>query len=114
MRSEEKLYTQSQEDKIKNLKEEVSQSRDFYELARKKLKKDLDKRNDWSLKKGVNELMHAQEKLREDELALATETSEFRSTRDAVEKECRKLKESKKLNYSEPSAKSAQKNLAKE
>jgi hypothetical protein len=78
--------------KDKTLKQELKTSNERYESIRKQIKKDLARRNDFSLQKSAADLIKAVQKKNETSTELAMEKSDLLSTVEALDAEWKKVK----------------------
>jgi hypothetical protein len=91
-KDEENSYLDRKKEKIKGLKKELKASDEKYEAIRKSIRKDLAKRNDFTLQKNAAELLKAVQKKNETSTELAMEKSDLISTVEALDKEWKKVR----------------------
>ena len=94
-RDEECTYFENKKEKIRSLKNELELSEEKYSLIRKKMKKDLAKRNDFALQKDASDLLKAVQEMNETSSELSMEKSDLVSTTKALNSEWKKARSSR-------------------
>jgi hypothetical protein len=92
MKADEDAFVKNKNENIERLALAVKAGKRQYEMIRRRIKKDLSERKDWSLQKDARELLEAQESVRENELHLAEQKVELSTTMEATSKEWKKAK----------------------
>jgi len=91
-KTEECSYLEHKSGKIKSLKRQLKMHEEMYSQVRKKIRKDLAKKNDFSLQKDAADLLKAVQARNETSTELAMEKSDLLGTKEALKAEWKKVK----------------------